>query len=87
MNIKGISISQNHDHNNNNSNIILSINNNKISISPDIMAQSWEIYESKQFDQISVDRDSNDWVGAIYDYIIKNPDKNTVLLISSLLSI
>ncbi len=83
MNINGINVTQESD---NHGNMIICINNLRIGITPDIMARGWEIQESKDFEQL-FPNGSAGWQKIIYDYILSNPNKNNVFLISGLLSV
>lgn len=81
MNINGVLVSRRCD---DQGNMILSINDTEIFLTPDVLAQSWEIQESK--DLTSIRTEGSGWKKKLYDYMLNHPHENNVFLISALLS-
>jgi hypothetical protein len=83
MNIGGVQI--NHEWNDE-GNIVLYVKdkdiNDKIILTPDIMAQSWEMQIERDYSELCRDED---WQKTLYELIISNPNENNVLLIAALI--
>ena len=80
MDINDIHIKQKY---NNEGNLIVSVNNTQIPISPDKMAEAWQLCELGNYALI---KPKEDWAKEIFNYILENPNDNNVMLIAILLS-
>lgn len=80
MNIAGIQIT--HEWNDE-GNIILFVKDREILLTPDIMAQSWEMQIERNYSNLCR---NEDWQEIIYNYIVSNPNENNVLLIAALIT-